>query len=56
MDKDTTWFQIEADNREQYDVKGICKGLGYAKKSENHHLPGLYFLILWKDYLKGKNI
>ncbi len=50
---------IELDNgdKEEYEIKVICNGEVYAKKSNNsHHLPGLYYLVLWKGYSEEENI
>ena len=39
----------------KYKVKAICNSAVYAKESVGH-LPGLYYLVSWKNYLEEKNI
>lgn len=38
----------------KYKVEKIWNIVFYAKKLENDHLLELYYLILWKNYLKEK--
>lgn len=40
----------------EYEVEAICDSAAYARESEGGHLPRLYYLILWKGYLKEENI
>ena len=47
-------FEAGNDNKE-YKVEGICDSAVYAKESEVGHLPGLYYLVFWKDYPKDKS-
>lgn len=42
-------------NGKKYTVKIICNSAVYASKSKGH-LPGLYYLVLWKSYSKEENI
>ena len=49
-----TELEFKAGNKEEYKVKAICDSAVYAKKAENH-LPGLYYLVVWKGYLKKEN-
>ena len=42
-------FETSGDNKE-YEVEGICNSAVYARESEAGHLPGLYYLVSWKDY------
>lgn len=44
------------DNNKEYKVEVIYNSKIYAKKSNNGHIPSLYNLILWKNYLKEDNI
>ena len=44
------------DNSEEYEVEAIWDSALYAIKSKLGHLPGLYYLVAWKGYLKEKNI
>ena len=50
--------QMEFDNNEdenrEYKVKVICNSTIYIRKLESY-LPDLYYLVLWKDYLKKEN-
>ena len=47
-------FEAGGDDKE-YKVEGICNSAIYTRKSEAGHLPGLYYLVSWKRYLKDKN-
>ena len=42
-------FKAGGDN-EEYEVEGICNSAVYARELEAGHLPGLYYLVLWKIY------
>ena len=44
------------DESEEYKVEAIWNSKVYAKKSESGHLPGFYYLVSWKGYLKEENI
>ena len=48
-------FEFEAGNNKEYKVDGIWDSAVYAKKSTTSQLLGLYYLVLWKGYPKGKN-
>ena len=37
------------------EVEAIRDSAVYTKESESGQLPGLYYLISWKDFLKEKN-
>ena len=43
------------DNSKEYEVEAIWENAVYAMESESSHLPGLYYLVAWKDYPKEKN-
>ena len=47
-------FEFEAGNGEEYEVDGIRDSAVYARESVGQ-LPGLYYLISWKDYFEEKN-
>ncbi len=48
-------FENEGNSKE-YKVEAICDNAVYAKESDSgHHLPGLYYLVLWKGYPEEKN-
>ncbi len=50
-----SWMEFENDdNNKKYKIKAICDSAIYASKLEGH-LPGLYYLVLWKNYLKEEN-
>ena len=54
VDKNATELDAGEDNGE-YKVEAIWDSAVYAKESESDHLPGLYYLVSWKDYLEEKN-
>ena len=37
------------DNSKEYEVETIWDNAVYAMESESGHLPGLYYLVAWKD-------
>ena len=47
-------FEFKAGNGDKYKVDGIWNSAVYAKKSAKQ-LLGLYYLVLWKNYLKEEN-
>ena len=44
-----------SDKNGEYEVEAIWDSEVYAKESELSHLPGLYYLVSWKEYLKEEN-
>ena len=42
------------DNSEEYKVEAIWDSAVYMRELEGH-LPGLYYLVAWKGYLKEEN-
>ena len=54
MDENAT--ELDAGNNEggEYKVKAICDSAIYARESTGH-LPRLYYLVSWKDYLEEEN-
>ena len=52
---DENVMEFEAGNDEEYEVERIWDSAVYTKESTAGHLPGLYYLISWKDYLKEEN-
>lgn len=51
-----TRLEFEASNDgKKYKLEGIWDSVVYTKKSKSGYLPGLYYLVLWKGYLKEKN-
>ena len=41
--------EFDAGNNKEYEVEAIIDNAVYTKEAERH-LPGLYYLISWKDY------
>ena len=48
-------LEFNVSNNKKYKVKTIINSAIYTKEIEEH-LPGLYFLIFWKDYIEEKSI
>ena len=46
---------FDASNNKKYKVEAIKESTVYTKEAERH-LPGLYYLISWKDYLEKKTL
>ena len=63
LEQDTTrkgWVDNKAEldagnNSGKYKVEAIWDSTVYAKESESGHLPGLYYLVSWKEYPKEEN-
>ena len=56
MDKNNiTELDVNDNNSGKYKVKAIDDSTVYARKSKSDYLPGLYYLIFLKDYLKEEN-
>ena len=51
-------LELDAGNKDskKYKVEAIWDNAVYANKLESGHLPGLYYLVVWKGYLKKENI
>ena len=47
-------FEFEAGNNKEYEIEGIQDSAIYARESVGQ-LPGLYYLVLWKDYPEEEN-
>ena len=43
------------DDSGEYEVEAIRNSAVYARESESGHLPGLYYLVLWKGYPEEEN-
>ena len=53
---DSENVELDANDKNgEYEVKAIWDSEVYARESESGHLPGLYYLISWKRYLKEKD-
>lgn len=54
MDENTIQIKFDMGNKKEYEVEWIWNSIIYTRESKCH-LQGLYYLILWKSYLKEKN-
>ena len=57
MDEEVRQMEFDAgdnDSRE-YEVEVIWDSAVYARESESGHLPGFYYLALWKGYPEEEN-
>ena len=48
-------FDVGDNESGEYEVETIRDSAVYARESELGHLPGLYYLILWKGYPEEEN-
>ena len=55
VDENVTDLDAGDNDSGEYKVEAIRDSAVYAKKSESSHLPGLYYLVSWKDYPKKEN-
>ena len=46
--------EFDAGNNKEYKVEAIINNTVYAKDAKRQ-LPGLYYLVFWKGYLKKKS-
>ena len=42
-------------NNEENEIKGIRNSAVYTRESETGHLPSLYYVVFWKNYLKDES-
>ena len=54
VDKNVTELEFKAGDSEEYKIEAICDNAINAKEAKSH-LPGLYYLALWKGYSKEEN-
>ena len=54
MNNDITEL-IAGNNSSEYKVEAICDSAVYTRKSNLGHLPRLYYLVFWENYLKKEN-
>ena len=47
-------LEFKAGNNKKYEVGGIWDNVIYARESARQ-LPGLYYLVLWKNYPEEEN-
>lgn len=45
----------ETSNNKEYKIEAIQDSVVYTKEADEY-LLGLYYLVVWKDYLKEENI
>ena len=55
MNKKVPEFDTGNKNSKEYKVEAIWDSTVYANEPESGRLPGLYYLIAWKGYLKEEN-
>ena len=48
-------FEFETSDDKEYEIDGIWDSLVYARESVTEQLPGLYYLVLSKNYPEEKN-
>ena len=57
MEEEVRQIEFDAGDDEsgEYNVEAIWDKIVYMRESESGHLPGLYYLVLWKGYSEEKN-
>ena len=56
VDEKALHLESEVDGEgEEYEVEAIRASAVYAKESKSGQLPGLYYLISWKDFQDEEN-
>ena len=56
MEKTMSQIELDKGNSKEYNFEAICNSKVYAKELNSYyHLPGLYYLVLWKSYLEKEN-
>ena len=57
MDQEVRQIEFDVGDNEsgEYKVEAIWNSSVYSKKSESGHLPGLYYLVSWKEYPEEEN-
>ena len=55
VDENATELDAGNNDSGEYKVEAIWDSAVYARKSESGHLPGLYYLVLWKEYPEEEN-
>ena len=55
VDERVTKLELQAGNSEEYKVEAIWDSAVYASELESGQLPGLYYLVVCKDYSKEEN-
>lgn len=52
--ENATQPEFDVGNEKKYNVKGIQDSAVYTRESKDD-VPGLYYLLLWKDYSEEEN-
>ena len=47
--------KLEVYDDKEYEVKIIIDSVVYGQQVNSNQMPGLYYLVLWKNYSKNKN-
>ena len=47
--------ELDTSDKGEYKEEAIRDSAVYAREPESGYLPGLYYLLSWKEYLKEKN-
>ena len=55
VDENVTKLEFDPGESEENKVEVIQNSAVYAMELESGHLPGLYYLVAWKDYPEEKN-
>ena len=55
VDERVKELELEAGNSEEYDLEIIWDSAIYTTESESGQLPGLDYLVAWKEYPKEEN-
>ena len=55
VENNVTQLEFKAGDDAEYKVEAIWDSAVYARELEARHLPGLYYLILWKNYPEEEN-
>ena len=48
-------MELEVRNDKEYKFEAIIDSVVYGQQTNNNQMSGLYYLILWKDYLEEEN-
>ncbi len=47
--------EFKAGDDKEYEVEAIIDSAVYGQQANNSQMPGLYYLVLWKDYPEEEN-
>ncbi len=48
-------LEFEAGGDKKYEVIAIINNMVYGQQANSNQMPGLYYLVLWKDYPEEEN-